>query len=144
MEHPTLAQKQEALLAELSAIRDGQQRFAHLVAIGRRQPPIAEPLKNAENRVEGCLSNLWVVADEADGRCRFRADSDSAIVKGIAGLLCEFYSGQTPEEILGHDPSFLTTVGITQHLSPNRRNGLGRVLERIRAFAAAHRGSPTP
>jgi cysteine desulfuration protein SufE len=73
------------------------------------------------------------------GKCHFQTDSDSAIMKGIAVMLCEFYSNQTPEEIVTLDPSFLSQVGITQHLTPNRRNGLARIWEKIRDFAQSCR-----
>ncbi len=133
----TLDEKQAALHAQLGRIRNRQERFAHIIACGRQQPPLESALKRDYLMVEGCLSKLWFVPTCRDGRCFFRADSDSAIVKGIAALICEFYSGSTPEEILAHNVSFLAEVGITQHLTPNRRNGLGRLAQKIRAFASA-------
>lgn len=89
-------------------------------------------------RVEGCLSNLWFVPEFREGLCYFQVDADSHIVRGIALLLAQYYSGETPADILKHDPGFLSEVGITQHLSPNRRNGLSRLWEKIRDCAAAH------
>ncbi len=135
----TIEQKKQHLLATLSQISDSQRRFAHVVECGRRQPALEEALKTDQFRVEGCLARLWLVPSFREGRCHFRTDSDSAIMKGVAGLLCEFYSGQTPEEVVTTTPYFLADVGITQHLSPNRRNGLGRIWERMRDFAAAQR-----
>jgi len=79
---------------------------------------------------------LWLVAEARDGCCHFACDSDSLVVKAIAGLLCELYSGETPVEILAHDPQFLAPLGITQHLTPNRRNALAKVWDHIRQFAA--------
>ena len=134
----TITEKKEQLLAELAAIQDAQERFAFVVARGRRHPGLGAPFKTDEFRVEGCLAQLWLVPDFRDGRCHFTADSDSAIMKGVAALLCDFYSGQTPEEIAGTDPAFLGRAGITQHLSPNRRNGLRRIWEQMTAFAASH------
>jgi cysteine desulfuration protein SufE len=139
----TLADKKQALLENLSRIRDAQERFAYVVECGRRHPPLAESCKTDEFRVEGCLAKLWLVPAFKDGKCFFKTDSDSAIMKGIAVMLCDFYSGQTPEEIPTTDPSFLKEVGITQHLTPNRRNGLARIWERIRDFAAEHREKST-
>jgi cysteine desulfuration protein SufE len=81
------------------------------------------------------MSQLWVVPAFNGGLCSFRSESDSAIVKGIAELLCNFYSDATPEEIIAADAEFLGEVGITQHLSPNRRNGLSRIVESIKRFA---------
>lgn len=83
----------------------------------------------------GCLANLWLVAETRAGRCYFQCDSDSQIVRAVAGLLCDFYSGHTPAEILAMEPDFLEQVGINQHLTANRRNVLSRVWERILACA---------
>ncbi len=131
-----LTTKQRELTAALEAIPNGQQRLAWLVERARLAPGLAEHLKSEKFHVEGCLSRLWLVCEFHQGRCSFRADSDSLIVKAVAGLLCDLYSGQTPGDILGHDPSFLGPLGITQHLTQNRRNGLAKVWERIRTFAA--------
>jgi cysteine desulfuration protein SufE len=134
----TLAEKKRQLVAKLSLLDDWQDRMSHVVDLGRKFPALEDACRTPEHRVEGCISNLWFVPEFRDGVCRYRCDSDAAIVKGIASLLCDFYSGQPPAEILRHEPSFLAEVGITQHLSPNRRNGLGRLWARIRDFAAAH------
>jgi cysteine desulfuration protein SufE len=131
----TLAEKKRDLLDRLSYLETGQERLAYLVDRARQQPRIPPELRNEETRVQGCLSNLWFIAEARDGRCYFQTDGDSQIVKGIAGLLSEFYSGATPEDILRNDPAFLSEAGITQHLSPNRRNGLGRLWDNIRDFA---------
>lgn len=133
----TIAEKKEALLSQFSAIRNSQERFAHLVALARMQPPLEPEFKTDAFRVEGCLAKLWFVPSFRDGRCYFRTDSDSAIVKSIASLLADFYSGQTPEEILGTDPAFLEAVGISQHLTQNRRNSLAKIWEKIRSFSTA-------
>ena len=131
----TLHEKQQDLMAALLAIKDGQERFAWLVARGKAQPSLPAALQTEENLVEGCLSKLWFVSEYRDGRCYFQADADSLIVKAIAGLLCDFYSGSRPREILKIDPSFLGQVGIQQHLTPNRRNSLSRVWSKIHMFA---------
>ena len=132
----TLAEKKQSLLTELARIKDPQERIAHAVECGRRHPPLDDASKTEDNRVEGCLAQLWLKATFVEGKCHFQTDSDSAIMKGIAALLCEFYSGHTPEEIVAIEPSFLGQVGITQHLTPNRRNGLSRLWEKIRDYAA--------
>jgi cysteine desulfuration protein SufE len=133
----SLAGKQRTLLDELRQRADAQSRLALVVERGRRLPPLPENQRVPENLVPGCLSRLWLVMEYRDGLCHFACDSDSAVVKGIAGLLCEFYSGHTPREILAHDAAFLSQAGLTQHLTANRRNGLGRVQEMIRDFASA-------
>lgn len=109
----------------------------YVVDLAKKAEHLPPELRTDTYRVEGCLSNLWFVPEFRDGRCYFKVDGDSHIVRGIALLLANFYSGELPAEILKHDPIFLSEVGITQHLSPNRRNGLSRLWEKIRTFAAA-------
>ena len=134
----TLAQKKQELIDDLSLLPSAQDRLMYVVDRAKKSPPLPEGLRNAETRVEGCLSNLWFILEFKEGKCYFRVDADSHIVRGIAVVLAEFYSGHPPAEILQNDPAFLSTVGITQHLSPNRRNGLSRLWEKIRGFAAEH------
>jgi len=134
----TLAEKQLQLTAELTALKSGQDRLAYLVEKARQQPPLSPELRAADHLIPGCLAKLWLISRFQDGKCDFQCDSDSLVVKAIAGLLCEFYSGQPPAEILAHDPQFLAPLGITQHLTPNRRNALSKVWDRIRQFAEAH------
>lgn len=133
-----LAEKQQQLTAELAALKNGQDRFALLVERAKKMPPLAPALRAEENLIQGCLAKLWFVSEFRDGSCFFACDSDSLVVKAVAGLLCEFYGGRPPAEILAHDPQFLAPLGITQHLTPNRRNALAKVWERIRQFAEAN------
>jgi cysteine desulfuration protein SufE len=133
-----LAEKQVELTAQLAALKNGQDRLAFLVEKAKRRPPITPEDRADTNLIPGCLAKLWFVPQFCDGKCFFACDSDSLIVKAIAGLLCEFYSGHAPAEILAHSPEFLAPLGITQHLTPNRRNALAKVWERIRAFAEAN------
>ena len=105
----------------------------------KRTPNLPAELRSDQTRVEGCLSNLWFVPEFREGKCYFKVDADSHIVRGIAIVLAEFYSGHPPAEILANDPAFLSEVGITQHLSPNRRNGLSRLWDKIRDFSAKHK-----
>jgi len=134
----SLAEKQLQLTAELTALKNGQDRLALLVEKAKRRPALAVEQRVESNLIPGCLAKLWLVASLRDGRCFFVCDSDSLVVKAIAGLLCDFYSGQAPADILAHDPEFLAPLGITQHLTPNRRNALSKVWENIRRFAEAN------
>jgi cysteine desulfuration protein SufE len=138
----SLAEKQVQLMAELAAIKNGQDRLACLVQKARAHPALASGQRVEANLLPGCLAKLWLVAEIRNGRCYFACDSDSLVVKAVGGLLCEFYSGHAPREILGHDPSFLAPLGINQHLTPNRRNALSRVWEHIRQFAENHVTGP--
>lgn len=130
-----LDEKRGQLLAELASRKGAQDRLAWLVARARQQPQLDESMKTEAHLVPGCLSKLWLVAESIGGRCHFRCDSDSQIVKAIGGLLCELYSGEKPEEILGQPPDFLAQVGINQHLTVNRRNALSKIWDQICAFA---------
>jgi cysteine desulfuration protein SufE len=136
----TIAEKQQELTATLAALKTAPDRLNYIVARGRASPPLEEAFKTEAYRVEGCMAKVWFVAEFSGGACRFKADSDSAIVKGIAVMLCDFYSGQKPEEIAQSSPAFLEEFGITQHLTPNRRNSLGQVWKRIQACAREHLG----
>ena len=130
-----LAEKQIELTTQLAALKNGQDRLSLLVERAKKNPLFTLEQHAEENLIPGCLAKLWFVPQFQDGKCFFACDSDSLVVKAVAGLLCEFYSGQPPGEILTHDPKFLAPLGITQHLTPNRRNALAKIWERIRQFA---------
>ncbi len=130
-----LAEKQSELVEEIMLIPDAYERLGYIVDRGKKAAGLDDALRMDSFKIEGCMSQLWVVPEFRSGCCYFRSESDSAIVKGIASLLCDFYSGAPPAEILKEDAGFLADVGITQHLSPNRRNGLSRIVESIQRFA---------
>lgn len=133
----SLERKQSELASSLALCRTTEERLAWLVEQARGRGLLEPEFRTDEYRVAGCLSRLWLVPQFRDGRCWFRCDSDSLIVKAVAGLLCDFYSSAEPAAILAHDPAFLGKLGITQHLTPNRRNGLALVWKIIRGFAEA-------
>jgi len=124
---------------ELGAFSDPLERLEYLVDRARAMPPLPDADKTEANRIDGCMAQLWMTSSFSDGVCHFHSDSDSMVVKSIAGLLCEIYDGATPQEILEHSPDFLADAGITSHLSANRRNALTQVWAKIRRFAEAHR-----
>jgi len=134
----TLDEKQCRLAEELAPFQDAPARLAWLIERARQRPMLPIEFRLDANRVAGCLSKLWFVKVFRADRCWFRSESDSLVVKSVAGLLCDFYSGHTPAEILKHPPVFLGAVGIPHYLTPNRRNTMGRVWEQIRAFAEKH------
>jgi cysteine desulfuration protein SufE len=134
-----IQEKKQRLIDDLSIIEDPHERLGYIVDLGKGASGLEEDQKTDQFRIEGCISNLWLVPEmRDDGKCTFGADSDAMITKGFATLLCDLYSGHTPEEVLSVDPGFLSEVGVTQHLSPNRRNGLTQVGERIQSFAKFH------
>ena len=131
----TLEEKKTTLVEEITLIPDAYERLGYIVDRGKKAEGLTEDLRIDSFKIEGCMSQLWVVPAFQNGLCSFKSESDSAIVKGIASLLCDFYSDAKPEEIVKTDAEFLGDVGITQHLSPNRRNGLSRIVESIQRFA---------
>lgn len=132
-----LADKRAQLLAELQPFGDHHERFQYIIDRAKTAPNLEAALKLDAFLIEGCTSNLWLVPSVDQGVCRFRCDADSLITKGIASLVCELYDGASPQEVAATDANFLAEVGITQHLSPNRRNGLTNLVGKIRAFGQA-------
>ena len=130
-----LKEKKEALIEEITLIPDAYERLGYIVDRGKNAEGLSDDLRIDTFKIEGCMSQLWVVPEHKNGLCRYQSESDSAIVKGIANLICDFYSEALPEEIVETNADFLSEVGITQHLSPNRRNGLSRIVESIQRFA---------
>ncbi|MCC5806687.1 MAG: SufE family protein [Opitutales bacterium] len=128
-------EKRVRLEEDLAALPDAYERFGYLVDLGRTHCGLSAEEQTPERKVEGCVSNVHLLEALEDGRCQFRVEADSAIVKGIAALLCDLYSGEPPECVVAREPDFLEEFGITQHLSPNRRNGLTQVYKRMKAFA---------
>ena len=130
-----LEQKKKILVKEITLIPDAYERLGYIVDRGKKADGLTEDLRIDSFKIEGCMSQLWIVPAYKEGLCSFKSESDSAIVKGIASLICDFYSNEKPDDIQKADADFLSEVGITQHLSPNRRNGLSRIVESIQRFA---------
>lgn len=131
--------KIKALLDDLLAFSDPLDRLEYLIDQARENNRFPDEDKIEENRIEGCMAQLWMTAS-FDGRfCHFQSDSDSMVVKSIANLLCQIYDGATPQQVLEFPPDFLAEAGITSHLSANRRNALTRVWTRIKTLAEQHR-----
>lgn len=130
-----LADQRARLIAELEPFADHHERFQYVIDRAKNAPGLPVELKLDTFLIEGCTSNLWLIPTIENGVCHFRCDADSLITKGIASLVCEFYNGATAAEVAATDADFLASVGITQHLSPNRRNGLANLVGKIRAFA---------
>ena len=127
---------QQEIIDEFSLFDDWMDRYQYLIDLGRRLPEFPAELRTEENRIRGCQSQVWFVADKRDGRLEFRAISDAAIVSGLIALLLRVYSGRRPREILDTQPDFVTALQLETHLSPTRSNGLSSMLEAIRRFAA--------
>jgi len=131
-----IALAQDELIADFELFDDWMDRYQYLIDLGRRLPEFPDELRTEENRIRGCQSQVWFVADEKDGRLEFRATSDAAIVSGLIALLLRLYSGRYPQDILDTPPEFVKALQLESHLSPTRSNGLSSMLAAIRRFAA--------
>ena len=131
-----IALAQEELIADFALFDDWMDRYQYLIDLGRRLPEFPDELRTEENRIRGCQSQVWFVAEEKDGRLEFRATSDAAIVSGLIALLLRLYSGRYPQDILDTPPEFVQALQLESHLSPTRSNGLSSMLAAIRRFAA--------
>jgi cysteine desulfuration protein SufE len=134
----TLAEKQQQLVADLAIIDDPHERLSAVVDRAKRLAPLPASERTEAHRVRGCVSLVHLVGEVRDGRCHFRCDADSPLVLGLVALLCDFFSGATPAEIVASDANPLAALDLTRNLSPTRRNGLTSALATIRAFAKAH------
>lgn len=134
----TIEQSQQNIIDEFSEIDDWMDRYACIIDMGNALEPLPEELKTPDRLIEGCQSRVWLDAErQADGTLRFRADSDAIIVKGIISMLVEVLSNHTPEEILAADLHFIKEIGLSEHLSPTRSNGLVAMLKQMKAYALA-------
>ena len=115
---------QDEIIAEFSDFEDWLDRYQLLIDLGSEQEQLPEEYKTDSNLIEGCQSRVWLQADFVDGKVVYRAESDALIVKGIISLLIKVYSGHTPDEILDSEPYFVEAIGLKEHLSPTRSNGL--------------------
>jgi cysteine desulfuration protein SufE len=131
----TLAEKQHALIEELSIVDDRRERLSLVVERARRVPSLPAVDKNDSTRVPGCLSPVWLVGAHHNGVVRLRADAESPMVKALVVLMVELYDGATPAEIAATEPTFFDELGLTRDLSPTRRNGLASVRARIKTIA---------
>ena len=133
----TINEKQDEIIDEFSGFDDWLDRYQLLIDLGGEQPPLDEQYKTDHNLIEGCQSRVWLQADYIDGKVFFRAESDALIVKGIVALLIKVYSGHIPDEILSSDLYFVEAIGLKEHLSPTRSNGLLSMIKQMRLYALA-------
>ncbi len=134
----TINEKQDDIIAEMSELDDWMDRYAYIIDLGNALPPIDEQYKTPQHLIEGCQSRVWLNADlTPEGKVVFTADSDAIIVKGIISMLIEVLSGHTPQEILDADLYFIDRIGLSEHLSPTRSNGLLAMVKQIRMYALA-------
>lgn len=134
----TINELQDEVIEEFSGFDDWMDKYQLLIDLGSEQEPLDEKFKTEQNLIDGCQSRVWVQCDkEADGTLTFTAESDALIVKGIVALLIRVLSGHSPREILDADLYFIERIGLKEHLSPTRSNGLLAMVKRIKAYALA-------
>ena len=135
-DEPTAAEAVSAIGDELDVFDDWMERYGHLIEMGRKLPPFPDAWRDGAHRVPGCLSNVWMEAEDRDGLLFLAGASDAAIVSGLVALLLRVYSGRTPAEILATNPKFLTDLGLVGALSTNRGSGVESMARRIHDVAA--------
>lgn len=135
----SINEKQDEIIAGFSELDDWMDRYQLLMDMGSELPPLPEEYKTAQNLIEGCQSRVWLHTNYENNLITFQADSDAAIVKGIIALLVKVLSGHTPDEILNADLYFIDRIGLKEHLSPTRSNGLLSMLKQIRMYALAYK-----
>ena len=133
----TINEAQNQIIEEFGDFEDWMDKYQLLIDLGNEQLPLDEKYKTEQNLIEGCQSRVWLQADLIDGKIVFRAESDALIVKGIIALLIKVWSGHTPQEILDSDLYFIEKIGLKEHLSPTRSNGLLSMVRQMRMYALA-------
>ncbi|MBP3767772.1 MAG: SufE family protein [Prevotella sp.] len=133
----TINEIQDEIIEEFGGLDDWMDRYQLLIDLGNEQEPLDERYKTESNLIDGCQSRVWLQADYADGIVSFAAESDALIVKGIVALLIRVLSGHTPQEILDADLYFIDRIGLKDHLSPTRSNGLLAMVKQMRMYALA-------
>lgn len=133
----TIAEIQEEIIDEFSMFDDWMQRYEYIIDLGKSLPQIAEEDKVDENIIKGCQSKVWVKGDLIDDKVVFTADSDAILTKGIIAILIRVFSNQSPAAILEADTSFIDEIGLKEHLSPTRANGLVSMVKQIKMYALA-------
>ena len=133
----TINEIQDEIIDEFSGFDDWMDKYQLLIDLGNEQAPLDDKYKTEQNLIDGCQSRVWLQADYAHGKIRFTAESDALIVKGIVALLIRVLSDHTPQEILDADLYFIEQIGLKEHLSPTRSNGLLAMVKQMRMYALA-------
>lgn len=134
----TINEIQDEIIQEFADLDDWMDRYQLLIDLGSSQPKLDDKYKTEQNLIDGCQSRVWLQADMKDGLLHFQAESDALIVRGIVALLVRVLSDHTPEEILGADLYFIESIGLREHLSPTRSNGLLAMLRQMKLYALAY------
>ena len=133
----TIQEIQNEIVDEFTMFDDWMQRYEYIIELGKSLPLIDEQFKTEDNLIKGCQSKVWVHADEIDGNIVFTADSDAILTKGIIGILIRAFSNQSPQAILDANTDFIDEIGLKEHLSATRANGLVSMIKKIKMYALA-------
>ncbi|MCF0159346.1 MAG: SufE family protein [Bacteroidaceae bacterium] len=133
----TINELQDEIVEEFADLDDWMDKYQLLIDLGNEQQPLPEKYKVEQNLIDGCQSRVWIQCDTKDGRLQFQAESDALIVKGIISLLIKVLNDHTPDEILNADLYFIEQIGLREHLSPTRSNGLLAMVKQMRMYALA-------
>jgi cysteine desulfuration protein SufE len=134
----TIEEVQREILDEFSVYEDWMDKYGYLIELGNNLPALPASEKTDEHLIRGCQSRVWFVAELQDDKIYFRGESDAVIVKGLVALLLRVVSGRTPAELLGSEMHFIDDLGLRQHLSPTRSNGLLAMVKQIKLYAVAY------
>ena len=134
----TIENLQENLIEDFSFFDDWTQKYEYMIELSKTLDKMDESLKNDENLIKGCQSKVWLNADFKDGKINFIADSEAIITKGIIAILLMVFNNKSPDEIIKSDVSFIEKIGLKEHLSPNRANGLYSMIKQIKFYAIAY------
>lgn len=134
----TIKEIQEEIIDEFSMFEDWMQRYEYIIELGKSVPLIDQNYKTDDNIIKGCQSKVWLKADVKDDKIVYTADSDAILTKGIIALLLRVFSNHTPQEILDADTNFIDEIGLKEHLSPTRANGLVAMIKQLKLYAVAY------
>ena len=138
-EQRTIPEIEAEIVDEFSLFDSWDEKYEYIIDLGKRLPPLEDQYKLDENKVRGCQSTVYLVADHKDGRVYFRADSDAVIVKGLISMLIRVLSGHTPDEIINAPLNFINQIGMTSHLAQTRSNGLLAMVKQMKNYALAYK-----
>ena len=134
----SINQIQDEIIDEFGFFSEWMEKYEHIIEFGKDLPELVGELKSEENLVKGCQSRVWLHAEQKDEKLVFSADSDAIITKGLVGLMVRVLSDHTPEEISKSELYFIDKIGLKEHLSPNRANGLSSMIKKMKFYAIAH------
>ena len=135
----TIQEIEQQIIDEFANFDEWLDKYSYLIELGKECPAIEEKDKTESNLIKGCQSRVWLSCENRDGKLYFRADSDAVITKGIITLLIRAFDGQTPQDILDADLQFIDVIGLKEHLSPTRSNGLPSMVKQMKMYALAYK-----